>query len=89
MALEPTHKQKIIQQFATVKGDTGSPEVQVALLTEKINRLAEHLKKHKKDEHSRRGLLSMVNKRRRLLNFLSKKDEARYKVLVSKLDLSK
>ena len=89
MSLEPTQKQKIIQQFATVKGDTGSPEVQVALLTEKINKLSEHLKQHKKDEHSRRGLIGMVNKRRRLLSFLAKKDETRYKELIQKLNLAK
>ena len=89
MALETTQKQKIIQQYATVKGDTGSPEVQIALLTEKINKLVEHLKQHKKDEHSRRGLVSMVNKRRRLLNFLAKKAEDRYKTLTQKLNLAK
>jgi small subunit ribosomal protein S15 len=89
MALEPTQKKKIIENFATAKGDTGSPEVQIALLSEKINKLIEHLKKHKKDDHSRRGLVSMVNKRRRLLNFLSKKDETRYKTLTQKLNLSK
>lgn len=89
MALEPTQKQKIIQQFATAKGDTGSPEVQIALLTEKINKLTEHLKTHKKDDHSRRGLVSMVNKRRRLLNYLAKKAEDRYKDLTKKLELAK
>ncbi|KKT75297.1 MAG: 30S ribosomal protein S15 [Microgenomates group bacterium GW2011_GWA2_44_7] len=89
MALASTQKKKIIDDFATGKGDTGSPEVQVALLTEKINRLVDHLKKHKKDDHSRRGLVSMVNKRRRLLSFLAKKDEDRYKLVVQKLNLSK
>lgn len=89
MALQSDTKQKIISQFATVKGDTGSPEVQVALLTEKINKLTSHLKEHKKDVHSRRGLLSMVSKRRRLLNYLLKKDEDRYKEVVQKLGLSK
>lgn len=89
MALQTGTKQKIISQFATSKGDTGSPEVQVALLTEKINKLAGHLKEHKKDVHSRRGLLSMVSKRRRLLNYLLKKDEERYKNVVQKLGLSK
>lgn len=89
MALEPNQKKKIIEGFATVKGDTGSPEVQTALLTEKITRLVDHLKKHKKDNHSRRGLISMVNKRRRFLNFLMKKDESRYKTLSQKLNLSK
>ena len=89
MALQTDAKQKIIALFATGKGDTGSPEVQVALLTEKINKLAEHLKLHKKDVHSRRGLLSMVSKRRRLLNYLLKKNEDRYKNVVQKLGLSK
>jgi small subunit ribosomal protein S15 len=89
MALQSDTKQKIIAQFATTKGDTGSPEVQIALLTEKINKLASHLKMHKKDVHSRRGLLSMVSKRRRLLNYLLKKDEDRYKVVVQKLALPK
>jgi len=88
MALNLDEKKKIIEKYAQVKGDTGSPEVQVALLTEKINRLALHLKKNKKDVHSRKGLLSMVSKRRRLLNFLLKKDEERYKKLVQALDLS-
>lgn len=89
MALEANQKQKIIAQFATVKGDTGSPEVQIALLSEKINKLIEHLKQHKKDDHSRRGLVSMVNKRRRLLNYLAKKAEDRYKDLTKKLNLAK
>lgn len=89
MALAVGQKKKIIETFATGKGDTGSPEVQVALLTEKINRLIEHLKQHKKDDHSRRGLVSMVNKRRRLLNFLAKKAEDRYKLVVQKLNLAK
>lgn len=88
MALNLEEKKKIIEKYAQVKGDTGSPEVQAALLTEKISRLTEHLKKNKKDVHSRRGLLSMVSKRRRLLNFLVKKDEERYKRLVGALDLS-
>jgi len=89
MALEPTEKKKIIEKYATVKGDTGSPEVQVALLSGKIDRLSEHLKGNKKDVHSRRGLLSMVSKRRRLLNYLMKKDEERYRRIVKDLGLSK
>jgi small subunit ribosomal protein S15 len=89
MALQTDIKQKIISQFATAKGDTGSPEVQIALLSEKINKLAGHLKQHRKDVHSRRGLLSMVSKRRRLLNYLLKKDEERYKQVVQKLELTK
>ena len=89
MALTTDVKQKIIKEFATKDGDTGSPEVQVALLTNQVNELTEHLKKHKKDNHSRKGLLKMVAKRRRLLNFLQRKDEKRYKALIKRLDLSK
>jgi small subunit ribosomal protein S15 len=87
MALDTGSKQEIIKKFAQGKGDTGSPEVQVALLTEKINKLAEHLKEHKKDNHSRRGLISMVSKRRRLLFYLQKKDAARYQEVAKKLGL--
>lgn len=82
-------KKKIIEQFATKSGDTGSPEVQVALLTHKIDKLVDHLKHNPKDNHSRRGLLGMISKRRRLLNYLQKKAEDRYKDVVSKLNLSK
>lgn len=89
MALSVEEKQKIIKGFAQTKGDTGSPEVQVALLTSQIIKLTDHLKEHKKDVHSRRGLLAMISKRRRLLNYLLKKDEARYKEVVNKLKLSK
>lgn len=89
MALTSDAKTKIMKDFATKDGDTGSPEVQVALLTNKINFLTEHLKKHKKDNHSRKGLLKMVAKRRRLLNFLARRDDKRYKVLIKKLDLTK
>lgn len=89
MALDLSTKQDVIKKFAVGKGDTGSPEVQVALLSEKITKLADHLKLHKKDEHSRRGLLSMVNKRRRLLFYLQKKDLKRYQDIVKKLGLSK
>lgn len=89
MALSGEEKKKVIEQFARIKGDTGSPEVQIALLTEKIKKLTGHLKTHKKDVHSRRGLLSMVAKRRRLLIYLRKKDEDRYKKVVEILDLSK
>jgi small subunit ribosomal protein S15 len=77
MPLTATQKQDIINQFQTVKGDTGSPEVQIALLTYRINALTEHLKKHAHDVHSRRGLLSMLAKRRRLLLFLQKTDKER------------
>ena len=89
MALDTTNKQDIIKKFAQGKGDTGSPEVQVALLTEKINKLTEHLKAHKKDNHSRRGLLGMVSKRRRLLYYLQRKDLPRYQGVVKKLGLVK
>lgn len=89
MALKKEDKQKIIKKFAREKGDTGSPEVQIALLTTQIDKLAEHLKDHKKDVHSRRGLLSMVAKRRRLLSYLQKRDEARYKNLIKELKLEK
>lgn len=89
MALDTKKKSKIIKKFATSKGDTGSPEVQVAILTEKIKELTEHLKVHNKDNHSRKGLLKMVSKRRRLLNYLRKKEEDRYKQLITSLDLPK
>jgi small subunit ribosomal protein S15 len=89
MALDTTTKKEVIKKFAQGKGDTGSPEVQVALLSEKINKLAEHLKIHKKDNHSRRGLISMVSKRRRLLFYLQKKDLSRFKEISKKLGLSK
>ena len=89
MALDTSDKQDIIKKFAQGKGDTGSPEVQVALLTEKINQLTEHLKIHKKDIHSRRGLLGMVSKRRRLLYYLQKKDLKRYQEVIKKLGLNK
>lgn len=89
MPLDPTIKQKIIDVFATHKGDTGSPEVQAALLSEQIKNLTGHLKEHTHDVHSRRGLLSMVNKRRRLLQYLLKKDADRYKSVIEKLGLSK
>ncbi|MAG59352.1 30S ribosomal protein S15 [Candidatus Woesebacteria bacterium] len=89
MALSPDKKKKIIKKFAQAEDDTGSPEVQVALLTAQIERLSTHLQEHKKDEHSRRGLLSMVAKRRRLLSYLGRKEEKRYKGLIKDLGLSK
>jgi len=82
-------KQEIIKTFGRDEKDTGSSEVQIALLTERINELTEHLKVHKKDNHSRRGLLKMVGKRRNLLNYLAKKDLDRYRVIVEKLSLRK
>jgi len=85
----PDDKQKIIEKFAQGKGDTGSPEVQAALLSYKINKLAEHLEINKKDNHSRRGLLKVIAKRRRILNYLQKLDEKRYKKLIKDLGLKK
>ena len=83
-------KQEIIREFATHEGDTGSPEVQVAILTEKINHLNnDHLSVHKKDHHSRRGLLMMVGQRRRLMAYLKERDIERYRALVAKLGLRK
>ena len=87
--LDPKDKKKIIEEYQTVKGDTGSPEVQIALLSERIKKLVDHLKTHAHDVHSRRGLLSMVSKRRRLLNYIAKKNDERYKSLVGKLELPK
>jgi len=89
MALLKEEKETIIKTFSREKGDTGSPEVQIALLSAQIDRLAAHLKEHKKDVHSRRGLLSMVAKRRRLLNYLKGRDEDRYKVLIKELKLER
>lgn len=89
MALTKASKLQIIKDFALFAGDTGSPEVQIALLTNSINELTEHLKKHKKDNHSRRGLLKQVAKRRRLLNFLLSKSEERYRKLIERLGLTK
>ena len=82
-------KQEIINTYKREENDTGSPEVQIALLTERINELTEHLKVHKKDNHSRRGLLKMVGKRRNLLNYLAKKDIERYREIAKKLSLRK
>ncbi len=82
-------KQEIINNYKRDEKDTGSPEVQIALLTQRINELTEHLKIHKKDNHSRRGLLKMVGKRRNLLNYLAKKDINRYREIVEKLGLRK
>lgn len=82
-------KQAIIKEYATKEGDTGSPEVQVAILTARINELNEHLKEHKHDHHSRRGLLKMVGKRRNLLAYLKAKDIERYRSLIARLGLRK
>lgn len=87
MALSTTQKQKIIKEFQTIDGDTGSPEVQIALLTKRVERLTEHLKVHGHDDHSRRGLLSMIAKRRRLINFLDKVDKKRSSSITGKVGL--
>ncbi|KYD29541.1 MULTISPECIES: 30S ribosomal protein S15 [Bacillaceae] len=87
MALSQERKREIIEQFKIHENDTGSPEVQIAILTEQINNLNEHLRVHKKDHHSRRGLLKMVGKRRNLLTYLRNKDIARYRELINKLGL--
>ncbi|MFC9975020.1 MULTISPECIES: 30S ribosomal protein S15 [Thermomonosporaceae] len=87
MSLDTATKNKIIAEYATTEGDTGSPEVQVALLTRRINDLTEHLKEHKHDHHSRRGLLLLVGRRRRLLKYLANKDINRYRQLIERLGL--
>jgi small subunit ribosomal protein S15 len=87
MSLTVERKQQLINDNATKPGDTGSPEVQIALLTERINQLTEHFKTHKKDNHSRRGLLKMVSQRRRLLDYVKRKDEGRYKRVIEKLGI--
>ena len=87
--MDKEKKQSIIKEYATKEGDTGSPEVQIALLTERINHLTEHLQTHNNDHHSRRGLLMMVGKRRGLLDYLSRVDIERYRSLISRLNLRK
>ncbi|MEE2689662.1 MAG: 30S ribosomal protein S15 [Pseudomonadota bacterium] len=87
MSITAERKQELIKEFATIEGDTGSADVQVAILTERINNLTEHMKTHKKDFHSRRGLLIMVGKRRRLLDFLKRTETARYDSLIKGLGL--
>jgi small subunit ribosomal protein S15 len=89
MSVTAERKQEIIKDNAQAKGDTGSPEVQVAILTERIVNLTEHFKTHAKDNHSRRGLLMLVNKRRSLLDYLKREDNARYAALIAKLGLRK
>ena len=89
MSVSADRKQEVIQDNARAKGDTGSPEVQVAILTERIKNLTDHFKGHHKDNHSRRGLLAMVNKRRSLLDYLKRKDVERYNSLIQKLGLRK
>ncbi|WP_280110090.1 30S ribosomal protein S15 [Pseudaminobacter salicylatoxidans] len=87
MSITAERKKELLAEFATAKGDTGSPEVQVAVLSERIKNLTEHFKDHKKDNHSRRGLLALVSQRRSLLDYLKRKDEARYQTLIEKLGL--
>lgn len=87
MTLQKEEKAGIIDEFRLHEGDTGSPEVQIAILTKRINGLTEHLKEHKKDHHSRRGLLKMVGQRRRLLNYLKSNDVERYRAIIKKLKL--
>lgn len=87
MSITAERKQALIEEYAVTKGDTGSPEVQVAVLTERIRNLTEHFKGHKKDNHSRRGLLKMVSQRRKLLDYVKSKDEARYQDLIKRLGI--
>jgi small subunit ribosomal protein S15 len=87
MSITAERKQELINEYATKSGDTGSPEVQIAILSERIKNLTEHLGEHKKDFHSRRGLLVMVGQRRSLLDYLRKKDQARYEAVIGRLGL--
>lgn len=87
MALDPAVKQAIIKEYATHEGDTGSPEVQVAVLTHRISGLTEHLKSHKHDHHTRRGLMAMVGRRRRMLTYLRDEDITRYRTLIERLGI--
>ena len=87
MSITLQRKEELIREYATGESDTGSPEVQVAILSERIRNLTEHLKEHKKDFHSRRGLLTMVGRRRRLLDYLKRRNEARYGTLIERLGL--
>ncbi len=87
MSITADEKARVMKEFATKDGDTGSPEVQVAILTSRINTLTEHFKTHKKDNHGRRGLLKMVAQRRKLLDYLKGKEEARYQDLIKKLGI--
>jgi small subunit ribosomal protein S15 len=87
MSITAEKKTEVVKEFATKDGDTGSPEVQVALLTTRITNLTEHFKTHKKDVHSRRGLLAMVSRRRKLLDYVKSRDEPRYKALIERLGI--
>lgn len=87
MSITPERKQEVIEEYATTKGDTGSPEVQIAILTNRINTLSDHMQTHKQDLHSRRGLLALVARRRKLLDYLKGKDEGRYADLIKRLGI--
>jgi small subunit ribosomal protein S15 len=89
MSITPDRKHELVKEYATTEGDTGSPEIQVAILSERIRNLTEHMKEHKKDFHSRRGLLIMVGQRRRMLDYLKDKDQSRYESLIGRLGLRK
>jgi len=89
MSITPERKKEVVKEYATHEGDSGSPEVQVAILSERIRNLTEHLKTHKKDFHSRRGLLIMVGQRRRMLDYLKTKNQGRYDTLIARLGLRK
>lgn len=89
MSITAERKDTLIKEYATKEGDTGSPEVQIAVLTERINNLTEHFKSHKHDHHSRRGLLMMVGRRRRMLDYLKTKDQSRYQSLIERLNIRK
>ena len=87
MSITPERKEALVKEYATKEGDTGSPEVQIAILTERITNLTEHFKTHKKDVHSRRGLLKMVSQRRKLLDYARAKDEQRYRTIIQRLGI--
>lgn len=87
MSITPELKAQLMKEYGTSEGDTGSPDVQIAILTSRISTLTEHFKSHKKDNHSRRGLLKMVTQRRKLLDYVKRKDEAKYKSLITKLGI--
>ena len=87
MSITPERKQEVITEYATKEGDTGSPDVQVAILTQRITNLTDHFKLHKADNHSRRGLLKMVSRRRRLLDYVKSRDEARYQSIIERLGI--
>lgn len=87
MSITPERKQELIKEFGRIEGDTGSPEVQVAILTERIKNLTEHLKEHQKDVHSRRGLLMLVGHRRSMLDYVRRQEEARYRSLIQRLGI--